>query len=215
MSIDFQHGTITQPTPLDIKIIWVVFSVSCHTQHSITDSQFTAIYYLEYGRTTRTKILLKSYLCSLCFNRDLLVASRRHFSGRYPCHSGLRLVPFPKKHFADKMERCCCADTKFKCYIKCNESPEIFRGWGDVMRNHDADRKACLNRQILNNSVKRKAMEDLCERPHKLIHKELRSQQLDTLTYKDIRNISRNMHKASFSQQMLKKLTKHSMLYKC
>ena len=38
-------------------------------------------------------------------------------------------------------------------------------------------------------------MEDLCERPHKLIHKELRSQQLDSLTYKDIRN----MHKASFS----------------
>ena len=43
-------------------------------------------------------------------------------------------------------------------------------------------------------------MEDLCERPHKLIHKELRSQCLDTLTYKDIRNISRNMHKARFYQ---------------
>jgi len=71
---------------------------------------------------------------------------------------------------------------------------------GDVMQhNHDADREACLNRQILNNYVK-KAMEYLCERPHKLIHKELRSQQLDTLTYNDISNISRNMHKASFSQ---------------
>jgi hypothetical protein len=43
-------------------------------------------------------------------------------------------------------------------------------------------------------------MEDVCERPHKLIHKELRSQYLDTLTYKDIRNISRNMHKARSSQ---------------
>ena len=39
-------------------------------------------------------------------------------------------------------------------------------------------------------------MEDLCERPRKLIHKELRSQYLDTLTYKDIRN----MHKARSSQ---------------
>jgi len=47
---------------------------------------------------------------------------------------------------------------------------------GDVMHSHDADREACLNRQILNNSVKRKAMEDLCERPHRLIQKELRSQ---------------------------------------
>jgi hypothetical protein len=60
-----------------------------------------------------------------------------------------------------------------------------------MMHNHHTHSEACLNRQILN-----KAIEDLCERPHKLIHKELRSQQLDTLTYKDIRN----MHKARSSQ---------------
>jgi hypothetical protein len=34
----------------------------------------------------------------------------------------------------------------------------------------------------------------------KLIHKELRSQDLDTLTYKHTRNISRNMHKSRSSQ---------------
>ena len=68
------------------------------------------------------------------------------------------------------------------------------------MHNHDADSEACLNRQILNTSVKRKAMEDLCERPLKLIHKEPRSQYLDNLTYKDTRNISRNTHKARSSQ---------------
>jgi len=110
---------------------------------------------------------------------------------------------FPKfrfqKLFADKMERC-CIDIKCKCYIKCNESTQTFGVGGDVMHNHDADREACLNRQMLNNSVKRKAMEDLCERPHKLIHKELHNQQLDTLTYKDIRNMSRNVHKARSSQ---------------
>ena len=39
-------------------------------------------------------------------------------------------------------------------------------------------------------------MEDLCERQRKLIHEELRSQYLGTLTYKDIKNISRNMHKS-------------------
>ena len=43
-------------------------------------------------------------------------------------------------------------------------------------------------------------MENLCERPHKLIKKELLGQDLDTVTYKDIRNISRNMHKADFTQ---------------
>jgi hypothetical protein len=65
------------------------------------------------------------------------------------------------------------------------------------MHNHDAESKACLNRQILNNSVKRKAVEDLCERPRKLIHQELQRQDLDT--YEDMRNISRNMHKARSS----------------
>jgi len=43
-------------------------------------------------------------------------------------------------------------------------------------------------------------MKDLCERPRKLIHKELRSQYLDTVAYKDTKNISRNMHKARCSQ---------------
>jgi len=43
-------------------------------------------------------------------------------------------------------------------------------------------------------------MVDLCERPRNLIHKELRSQYFDTVTYTDIRNISRNMHKAGSTQ---------------
>jgi hypothetical protein len=45
-----------------------------------------------------------------------------------------------------------------------------------------------------------KGMKNMYERPRKLKYKELRSQYLDTLTYKDIRNISRNMHKACSSQ---------------
>ena len=113
-------------------------------------------------------------LCTGLSRDRVLVASRDHFSGRYPVIQGFPNFRFPKI-FADKMERCCCTDTKCKCYIRCNGSPEIF-GRGDVMHNHDADREAFLNRQILNNSVKRKAMEDLCERPCKLIHKELHSQ---------------------------------------
>ena len=43
-------------------------------------------------------------------------------------------------------------------------------------------------------------MEDLCERPRKLIHEELRTQYLDTVTYNDMRKISRNMHKTRSSQ---------------
>jgi hypothetical protein len=56
-------------------------------------------------------------------------------------------------------------------------------------------------------------MENLYERLRKLIPKELQSQFVGSVTYKDIRNISRNMHKARSScfpfQQILKKLMKH------
>ena len=38
------------------------------------------------------------------------------------------------------------------------------------------------------------------ERQRKLIHEELQSHYFDTVTYKDIRNISRNMHTARSSQ---------------
>jgi hypothetical protein len=67
---------------------------------------------------------------------------------------------------------------------------------GGGTHNYDADIEACLNRQILNKTVQMKAMEDFYEWARKLIHKELRSQYLDTVTYKDIRNISWNMHTA-------------------
>jgi hypothetical protein len=43
-------------------------------------------------------------------------------------------------------------------------------------------------------------MEDLCERPHKPIRKELQSQDLDTLTYRDMQNIRRNIHRARSSE---------------
>jgi hypothetical protein len=67
-----------------------------------------------------------------------------------------------------------------KRYTKCNEIGEIFGG--NEMHGRDEGSEACLNRQILNNPVKRKAMGDLCERPRKVIPRELQNQDLDNLT---------------------------------
>jgi len=87
------------------------------------------------------------------------------------------------------------------------------------MHNHELYNEAILKGRILNIFVRRKTNGDLCDRPCKLIHKKLQSQDLGTLTYKDIQNISRNMLKARFSQllplQTLKKLLKRSVLCKC
>jgi len=62
--------------------------------------------------------------------------------------------------------------------------------------------ETCLNRQKLNNYVKRKVMDVLCERQTKEIYKEIQSQDFYIPTYKDIKNISRNNHKAR-SYQLL------------
>ena len=57
-------------------------------------------------------------------------------------------------------------------------------------------------------------MEDLCERPRKLIHEELRSQYLDTITSKDKGTLAGTHKKHAppncfLYQQILKKLMKH------
>jgi hypothetical protein len=89
-----------------------------------------------------------------------------------------------------------------KRYIRYEEIREILGS--NVMHSHDEGSEACLNRQILNNSVKKKVMEDLCERPRKLIHRELQTQDLDTLTYKDISYISKSIHKARSFQLLFR-----------
>jgi hypothetical protein len=81
---------------------------------------------------------------------------------------------------------------------------ERFSGDGgrDVMHNHNADSEACLNRQILNNFVKRTAMGDFSERPRKLMHKELQSEYVDTLTY--VVAGTKHSPNCSLSQHILK-----------
>ena len=106
--------------------------------------------YFFYRHTERDSFIAKT----ACIRRDrgLLVASRGNFSDNgcvISCVPGClgseyKLRPavafqvdfvvvqdFPRfrfqKVFADKMERWCCTK-KCKCYITCNESPEIFSG---------------------------------------------------------------------------------------
>jgi hypothetical protein len=72
----------------------------------------------------------------------------------------------------------------------------------DVTNNRHKDGESGLNSQILSKSVTRKEMEDLCERPRKLIHKELQSHYLETFSCKDLLNIRRNNHKVRSSKML-------------
>jgi predicted house-cleaning noncanonical NTP pyrophosphatase (MazG superfamily) len=62
--------------------------------------------------------------------------------------------------------------------------------------NHPPHEEKILNRNELSNSLKRKATEDLNERPTKLIHQELRKGDIETLTNCDIKRIRKNIYQA-------------------
>jgi len=65
-----------------------------------------------------------------------------------------------------------------------------------MMHNHGADSEACLNRQILS----RRKQWRTCVKDRANWHTENYEASTNTVTYKDLRIISRNMHKARSSQ---------------
>lgn len=94
-------------------------------------------------------------------------------------------------------ETCWCC-TKRKCAAKlytCGANYLFSRKSG--VHNHAFLSEKVFNRQKISNSVKRKAAEDISERPAKLIHKELSTQKevLTTLTTKDIVYIRNNVNR--------------------
>jgi hypothetical protein len=52
--------------------------------------------------------------------------------------------------------------------------------------SHEIESEGKMMRQVIRNSIKRKALEELCERPLKLIHLELKNKKTDFLTMTDI-----------------------------
>ncbi|CAH1098551.1 unnamed protein product [Psylliodes chrysocephalus] len=67
-----------------------------------------------------------------------------------------------------------------------------------------------LNRQKVSNQVKRKAEDWMCDRPTKIIHREINSQKqcLDTLTSKDMKYIRNNFGREK--RKLFPKLPKSS-----
>ena len=73
--------------------------------------------------------------------------------------------------------------------------------------NHDLDEDT-ISRQIINNSVKRKAQEDISEKPSKLIRRELNNHKeiFDSITTRDVKCISNSINRARL--KLLPKLPK-------
>lgn len=66
--------------------------------------------------------------------------------------------------------------------------------------NHEKDEHNIMVRQVIRNSVKRKAQDDVCERPLKLIYNELKTTNTDTLNKTDMNCFRKSIYLARRSQ---------------
>jgi len=65
-----------------------------------------------------------------------------------------------------------------------------------IHQNHEKLETPILNRQKMSNILKRKAIDNVCDRPCKLIQNELRKKDAETLTSYDVSRIRGNMYQA-------------------
>lgn len=102
------------------------------------------------------------------------------------------------KQLTNGVKRWVCSvsgNKKCPAYLKTEGKSDVLVHIADN-HNHQALDEKVLNRLALSNSLKRKATEDLSERPIKLIHTELRSGDVSTLTITDLKCIRKNIYHA-------------------
>jgi hypothetical protein len=73
------------------------------------------------------------------------------------------------KVLKNDIERWRCIQRTCKSFFKYNNNLIIEQ---NLTHNHNCDSEKILNRQALNNNLKRKSQNDFCEKPSKLIHYE-------------------------------------------
>jgi uncharacterized protein (DUF488 family) len=79
-------------------------------------------------------------------------------------------------------------------YLKAHQRNEIQFENSKLTHDCAKDSKQKINRQILSNNLKRKALEQLSVRPAKLFHDEMKKCNVSTLTNSDVTYIKNNMN---------------------
>lgn len=100
------------------------------------------------------------------------------------------------KNLKNDIDRYCCTKKTCKAYIHLNNNVIIKKVLNN--ENHEKDSVETINRQTVSNQVKRKAVDDINEKPSKIIHSHL-TQDVNTLTTYDLTLIRKNIHHARSS----------------
>lgn len=97
------------------------------------------------------------------------------------------------KYLAGDVERWVCTAKQCKSFMKIYAGNIIEENHN---HNHDADSEGSLMRQKIANSCKRKATEELFDRPNKIMRKEIDKDALEVLTEADLVQIRKAIHSA-------------------
>lgn len=89
----------------------------------------------------------------------------------------------------------CSFGSKCPAFLKTDGKSNVIVQLSDN-HNHEPLCEKVLNRNLLSNAIKRKATEDINEKPSKLVHKELRNSDVDTLTTVDVNCLRKNIYHA-------------------
>ncbi|XP_069701149.1 uncharacterized protein [Periplaneta americana] len=103
------------------------------------------------------------------------------------------------KTLANGLQRWSCSDKRCKCYLKIDGNNDIIEK--KTNHNHEKLSEKVLQRRKISNFVKRKAIEDMCTKPTKLIYRELSACDIEAIDKSDIQLIRRNIQNARTSVQ--------------
>lgn len=105
---------------------------------------------------------------------------------------------FQKMLSKETVKRWQCSKRTCKAFVK-TQSTENIIVESVLNHNHEKLSEAVINRKLVSNSVKRKAVDDICEKPLKLIRSEIHNKNVDTFTTKDIVRVRQNIYNARAS----------------
>lgn len=99
-----------------------------------------------------------------------------------------------QKPLSGNVKRWACVKRDCKAFLKTDQNNEVLSSM--QTHNHGSESLQIFNRKKLSNDLKRKAMDDISEKPSHLINTELQINHVDTLTVGDTSLIRKNVYNA-------------------
>ena len=105
-----------------------------------------------------------------------------------------------QKRLVHAAQKWVCCDKLCSAYLKLDARNDVFES--RLVHNHNAKDANRLQVEKVCNAAKRRAVEDLCERPSKILHRELQNNPVVTnLSSADVTRIRNNVYHARSSER--------------